>query len=120
MRRAVARVRRADRRGLGIDDADAEAEIESALHAPLQITNLPAAQPHSLSTIIPEMEAAAEDIEEEIRRMEEECEGLVQGMRGTVGGLSDLRYGRLGDKGLAEGVREGLGRVEEVCGGGRS
>ncbi|PQE27940.1 cnl2 nkp2 family protein [Rutstroemia sp. NJR-2017a BBW] len=110
MRRAVGRVRRADARG--DDDIDGEGRVERA-----QNTSLPVTQPHSLATIIPEMEAAVADLEDEIRVMEEESEELVQGMRGTVGGLSDLRYGRAGDRALGEGVLEGLGRVRGVAGG---
>lgn len=66
---------------------------------------------------MPELEAAAGELEEEVRRLDEEAEGLLEEMRGCVGGLSDLRYGRLADGGVREEVLEGLGRLEGACGG---
>jgi len=36
-------------------------------------------------------------------------------MTGTVGGLSDLRYGRLANGKLREEILEGLGRLEQAC-----
>lgn len=61
------------------------------------------------------MEAAAEDVEDEIRRLEEEADSLLEQMRGTVGNLSDLRYGRLANGQLREQVLEGLRRLESSC-----
>lgn len=61
------------------------------------------------------MSSAADDIEEEIRRLDEEAETLLEEMRGTVGGLSDLRYGRLANGELREQVLEGLERLESSC-----
>lgn len=61
------------------------------------------------------MESAVEDVEDEIRRLEEEAEGLLEQMRGTVGGLSDLRYGRLANGKLRKQVLEGLNRLETSC-----
>jgi len=81
-------------------------------------SNLPTSKPHSLTSIIPEMESAVEDLEDEMRRMDEEAEGLMEEMRGTVGALSDLRYGKLGNGELKEQVLEGLERLEKVCDGG--
>lgn len=62
------------------------------------------------------METAVEDVEDELRRIEEEAEVLLDQMRGTVGGLSDLRYGRLANGQLRAQVLEGLGRLESSCG----
>jgi centromere-localized protein 2 len=61
------------------------------------------------------MEGAVEDVEDEIRRLEEEAETLLEEMKGTVGGLSDLRYGRLANGQLREQVLEGLSRLESSC-----
>lgn len=61
------------------------------------------------------MESAVEDIEDEIRRLDEEAEFLLQDMRNTVGGLSDLRYGRLANGQLQEQVLDGLSRLENAC-----
>jgi centromere-localized protein 2 len=62
------------------------------------------------------METAVEDVEDELRRLEEEAEALLEQMRGTVGGLSDLRYGRLANGQLRAQVLEGLSRLESSCG----
>ena len=66
-------------------------------------------------SIIPELESAAQEVEDEVRRLEEEVETLLQEMKGTVGGLSDLRYGRLANGQLPEQVLEGLERLEAAC-----
>jgi len=68
-----------------------------------------------LSSILPELEQAAEEVEVEVRTLEEELETLLAGMKGTVGELSDLRYGRLANGQLREQVLEGLARLEESC-----
>ena len=73
-------------------------------------------KPHTLTSVLPEMEAAVEDVEDEIRRLEEEADSLLEQMQGTVGGLSDLRYGRLANGQLREEVLEGLSRLESSCG----
>lgn len=72
-------------------------------------------KPHSLKSILPELERAIEDLEDEIRKDEEETEALLEEMNAIVGGLSDLRYGRLADGELREQVLDGLGRLES-CG----
>jgi centromere-localized protein 2 len=61
------------------------------------------------------MEGAIEDVEDEIRRLEEEAETMSSEMRSTIGGLSDLRYGRLANEQLPEQVLEGLERLESAC-----
>jgi centromere-localized protein 2 len=62
------------------------------------------------------MERAVEDVEDEVRRLEEEADALLEQIRGTVGGLSDLRYGRLANWQLREQVLEGLTRLDSSCG----
>ncbi len=78
-------------------------------------SNLPILKPHTLTSILPELESAVEDVEDEIRRMDEEAETLLEAMRNTVGGLSDLRYGRLANGQLREQVLDGLERLEKSC-----
>jgi centromere-localized protein 2 len=78
-------------------------------------SNLSTSKPHTLTSILPELEGAAEDVEEEIRRLDEEAETLLEEMRSTVGGLSDLRYGQLANGELREEVLEGLSRLESSC-----
>ena len=48
--------------------------------------------------------------------IDSKAESLLEQMRGTVGGLSDLRYGRLANGQLREQVLEGLSRLESSCG----
>ena len=80
-----------------------------------QSSNLPTSKPHTLTSVLPELESAVEDVENEIRRLDEEAETLLEEMRNTVGGLSDLRYGRLANGQLREQVLEGLERLEKSC-----
>jgi centromere-localized protein 2 len=61
------------------------------------------------------METAVEDLEDEIRRLDEAAEALLEEMRSTVGSLSDLRYGRLANGQLREQVLEGLQRLQSSC-----
>lgn len=70
---------------------------------------------HTLKSVITEVETAVEELEDEIKRLEMEAETLLVEMRSTVGGLSDLRYGRLANGQLREKVLDGLGRLEAAC-----
>lgn len=75
----------------------------------------PQEKEHTLSSIVPELESAAEDVEAEITRLEEEEAALLESLRQVVGGMSDLRYGRLANPGLRETVVESLSSVRETC-----
>jgi len=66
-------------------------------------------------SILPELESAVEDVENEVRGLEEEANALLEELKNTVGGLSDLRYGRMANGQLREQVLEGLGRLETAC-----
>ncbi|KFY45173.1 hypothetical protein V494_01098, partial [Pseudogymnoascus sp. VKM F-4513 (FW-928)] len=70
---------------------------------------------HTLRTILPTLDTATEDIEAELAVLELEAETLLAGLRNTVGGLSDLRYGKFRNPEAAEGVKAGL----DAVGGGR-
>ncbi|CZR53202.1 uncharacterized protein PAC_03080 [Phialocephala subalpina] len=108
-RRVVVRTRReAEKEG-----QDDEADVENALSG--STSNLPISKPHTLNSILPELSNAAEDLEDEIRRLNEEAESLLETMQSAVGGLSDLRYGTLANKQLREQVLEGLQRLESSC-----
>jgi centromere-localized protein 2 len=66
------------------------------------------------------MEQACADIDAEIVASEAEFEMMKEDMESTVGGLSDLRYGRfskpIGSDGeLREEVLDGLKRLDETC-----
>ena len=70
---------------------------------------------HTLGTIIPEMESAVQDVEAEIKQLEEEQTKLIESVGRIVGGLSDLRYGRMSNYQLREEVLESLRNLEEAC-----
>ncbi|KAL2071477.1 hypothetical protein VTL71DRAFT_12712 [Oculimacula yallundae] len=108
-RRAVIRARREAEK----EDQDDEVDIERALFGPT--SNLPLSKPHTLQSILPELASAIEEVEDEIRRLDEEAESLLAEMQSTVGGLSDLRYGRLANSQLREQVLDGLQRLESSC-----
>ncbi|OBT49263.1 hypothetical protein VE00_00466 [Pseudogymnoascus sp. WSF 3629] len=104
-RRAVVRSRREGER----EGGDEEVGIERALSP----TNPPTALPHhprhhTLLTILPTLDTSTEDIETEVALLELEAETLLAGIRNTVGGLSDLRYGRFRNGEVGGGVRGAL------------
>jgi len=70
---------------------------------------------HTLMSILPELERAAQDLEAELEQLESEETRLLQTARQTVGDLSDLRYGRLSNPQLRDQVIEGLQSVQETC-----
>lgn len=75
---------------------------------------------HTLSSILPEMEQACADIEAEITASEAEIESMKEDLESTIGGLSDLRYGRFSkpigsDSELRDEVLKGLRRLDEAC-----
>ncbi|KAG9232185.1 Cnl2/NKP2 family protein-domain-containing protein [Amylocarpus encephaloides] len=107
--RAVVR----ERRKAETEEQDDEVDIEYALFGPS--SNLDAPKSHSLTSILPELELAASQVEEEIRRLEDEAETLLGEIHATVGGLSDIRYGRLANSNLPEQVVDGLERLEASC-----
>lgn len=65
------------------------------------------------------MEQACADIDAEIVASEAEFEMMKEDMESTVGGLSDLRYGRfskpIGSDGELREVLDGLKRLDETC-----
>ncbi|KAK5997233.1 hypothetical protein PT974_02587 [Cladobotryum mycophilum] len=108
MRREVLRQRReADR-----EDVDGEIELERALFG--NDAGLKSAK-HSLNSVIPELEGAVGAVEDEIRRLGEEEEALKESIKQTIGGLSDLRYGKLANGQLKDDILDGLTSLQEVC-----
>ncbi|KAK6597623.1 cnl2 nkp2 family protein [Botrytis cinerea] len=105
MERAIVRSRRADERVVEDDEVGIERAHSSNIQPPI-------IHPHSLHSILPPLETAIEDLEDEIARIDAESEELLKEMKNTVGELSDLRYGRLANPGIREQVLEGLERVE--------
>ena len=61
------------------------------------------------------MEDAADDIEGEIQKLEDEASSILDELRSTVDGLSDLRYGKLPNSELGQEVLEQLRGLEKIC-----
>lgn len=74
---------------------------------------------HTLNSIIPDLEKAIRDLESELGDLENEETNVLASVQQTVGNLSDLRYGRLGNNKLPEQVLEGLENLQETCKGDR-
>ncbi|KAI0125035.1 Cnl2/NKP2 family protein [Xylariales sp. AK1849] len=110
LRRAVAKARREAETDEGIDD---EIEIERSLFG--STSNTIQSKEHTLKSILPEMEGAAKDMEQEIQKLEAEEAALLESLKQTVGGMSDLRYGRLANSKLKDEVINGLTDFQEVC-----
>lgn len=76
---------------------------------------------HSLSSLVAEMEAACDDIEREIDGVDEKADELLADLNSTVGGLSDLRYGKFQDSAgrtaeeVVDEAFEGLENLEDAC-----
>lgn len=70
---------------------------------------------HSLASIIPELDGAASALEAEIEKLQEEEAALLESVKQTIGGLSDLRYGRFANGQLRDEVIDGLKSVEAAC-----
>ncbi|KAK5661453.1 hypothetical protein OQA88_11354 [Cercophora sp. LCS_1] len=106
-REVIAAKRQAESR-----DYDPEIEVERMLFgAPSDLE----APKHTVSSILPGLEDAISELEGELRRLEEEESTLLASVQQTVGNLSDLRYGRLGNSQLPEQVLDGLVDLQETC-----
>lgn len=55
------------------------------------------------------------ELEGELQRLEAEEATLMASVQQTVGGMSDLRYGRLANTNLPEQVLDGLADLEQTC-----
>lgn len=56
-----------------------------------------------------------EELDTAIKSFEEEEAELLYAIKQTVGGMSDLRYGRLSNAQLSKQVLDGLQTVQETC-----
>jgi centromere-localized protein 2 len=65
--------------------------------------------------VIPELEGAVGALEAEIKRLEEEETALQESIQQTIGGLSDLRYGKLANSQLRDEIVDGLKSLQETC-----
>ena len=85
-------------------------------------SNLPSAPPHTISTMLSGLEQACQDVERDLEDTKAEAQRALEEIRATVGGLSDLRYGKFNNqagsnKTVVNEVTEGLRRLEEACHG---
>ncbi|KAL7798205.1 Cnl2/NKP2 family domain-containing protein [Trichoderma ceciliae] len=108
MRKEVLRQRREAER----EDVDGEVEMERALFGHESGAN---SATHNLSSVIPELEGAVGAVEAEIKRLEQEEAALQESIQQTIGGLSDLRYGKLANAQLRDGIIDGLKSLQETC-----
>lgn len=107
-KRSVIKIRRAPK-----EEQDDEVNIEYALYG--STSNLPTAKPHTLSSILPDLESAEQDMEAEIQRLDEESQEVFQEIEAVVGSMSDLRYGKLAKSDLGDAVLEGLKVLRASC-----
>ncbi|KAI9158589.1 hypothetical protein HJFPF1_06587 [Paramyrothecium foliicola] len=109
MRREVIRARQQTEG----EEVDGEIEIERALHGANS-----AAKPakHSLSSIIPDIDAAVTALEAEIAKLSEDETKFQESVKHTIGGLSDLRHGKFANNQLRDEVMDGLISLQEACG----
>ncbi|KAH9893839.1 Cnl2/NKP2 family protein-domain-containing protein [Xylariomycetidae sp. FL2044] len=109
LRRAVVK----ERREAEHEEQDDEIEIERMLFGPTSSTMIP--KQHNLLTILPDMDDATTDLEQEIQKLEEEEAELLDSIRQTVGNMSDLRYGRLANSKLTAEVMDALSGLQAAC-----
>ncbi|KAI0427861.1 Cnl2/NKP2 family protein-domain-containing protein [Xylaria sp. FL1042] len=95
------------------EEQDDEIEIERALFGSTS-TTIPPKQ-HSLQSIIPDLDSAIDDIENDLQKLQEEESALLESIKQAAGSMSDLRYGRLSNPNLTGEVIDGLRSIQETC-----
>ncbi|KPM44263.1 hypothetical protein AK830_g2261 [Neonectria ditissima] len=110
LRREVIRARREAER----DEVDGEIEMERALFG--EVSGAKASK-HTLTSIIPELDGAAGALEAEIEQLVREEAALLESVKQTIGGLSDLRYGKFANSEIKDEIIDGLKNVEGACEG---
>ncbi|KAI2631658.1 Cnl2/NKP2 family protein-domain-containing protein [Xylaria nigripes] len=109
LRRTIIRTKREGE----LAEQDDEIEIERALFGSTSATLAP--KQHSLQSILPDLDSAVSDVENELKRLEEEASAALESINQTVGNMSDLRYGRLSNPNLTSEVIDGLHGFQETC-----
>ncbi|KAI6249721.1 hypothetical protein HI914_01316 [Erysiphe necator] len=109
-RRIIAKARQEEK-----DDIRGNVEIELEEIALGPSSNLPISKPHTLESIIVELSLAVDDLEIECKFLEEEEDKILEYLRMIIGGLSDLRYGKLKNPHLRNQVLERCLRLENFC-----
>ncbi|KAI9820689.1 MAG: hypothetical protein M1827_005058 [Pycnora praestabilis] len=117
--REVVRIRRmAEKEELSSEDV-MEMDLEIKLFGPT--SNLPSHKPHTLQSILPEMEQACADLEGDIEFTEAQISTMLEDLKGTIGDLSDLRYGRFdkpaGSGEVGQEVLDGMKNLQGICNG---
>jgi centromere-localized protein 2 len=132
MAREVVRTRRRDELGVGAgfdaglgEEADREMLIEGWVEqersGALVGEGPGKGRVHTVASVIPAMEKACRDLEEEIAELETEAMREMAGIDAILGDLTDLRYGKFalpvveGEKELGGDVLEGLAGLREGC-----
>lgn len=95
-----------------------DADIDSYLFS--STSNLPVRQSHTVSSILPELEKACQDVEVEIQTTGTEINAITEELKSCIGDLSDLRYGKFrqapgSENGVSQEVLSGLTQLEEAC-----
>ncbi|KAK1754615.1 Cnl2/NKP2 family protein-domain-containing protein [Echria macrotheca] len=110
--KAIRRAARRAKHDAEARDFDEEVEIEKMISG-----SAPGAQnlKYTLETIVPDLESAVGKLEGELQRLEQQEAALMESVQQTVGNLSDLRYGRLGNNQLRDQVLDGLANLEATC-----
>lgn len=72
---------------------------------------------HNLASIIPELDGATGALETEMQKLAEEEAALLESVKQTIGGLSDLRYGKFANGDIKDEIIDGLKNVEAACEG---
>ncbi|RKF62810.1 putative cnl2 nkp2 family protein [Erysiphe neolycopersici] len=92
---------------------DVEVELEESAFGPF--SNLPVSKPHTLRSIVTELSLAVKDLENECEILEEEEMKTLEELQAVIGGLSDLKYGKLENPHLRIKVAERCLRLENFC-----
>ncbi|KAJ5823154.1 Kinetochore subunit NKP2 [Penicillium robsamsonii] len=105
--------------GVEASNSEEQREMDMDLHLFGQPPTAPGDY-HSVASLLAEMETAGANIEHEIAGIDHEAAKILAQLNTTVGGMSDLRYGKLqGPAGIAEDVAseaiKGLQNLEDVC-----
>ncbi|KAI1328585.1 Cnl2/NKP2 family protein-domain-containing protein [Xylariaceae sp. FL0255] len=95
------------------EEPDDEIEIERALFGPTSAT-LPPKQ-HSLQSIIPAIDGAIDELNSELKLLDDEESALLDSIKQVAGSLSDLRYGRLSNSKLTSEILDGLHSIQQTC-----
>lgn len=78
-------------------------------------SNLQVPEYHTLASIVPSLELAAQELESENQKLSEEIQQLQDDLDATVSALSDLRYGKLANEKLQPQILEDLAALEKAC-----